>query len=52
MIKFVLVDVDLSYYIDPFTNERAIFESQSQALMISMMLFDQQQRAFKVEALE
>lgn len=52
LTRFILVDTDGSKYIDPFTSKTAIFESQNQALMISMMLFDQQQREFKVEVLK
>lgn len=51
MKQYTLVSEDLSYYIDPFTNKRAIFDSQISAQMTAMMLFDQQQREFKVEAL-
>ena len=52
MTKFVLVSSDLSYYIDPFTNERAIFDTENAAHMTSMMLFDQQERKFKVEEIK
>ena len=48
-MTFSLVDNDGEKYIDPLTSKTAIFESQNQALMVSMMLFDQQQKEFKIE---
>ncbi len=47
-MSYSLIGDDGFYYIDPFTNEKAIFPDRKSALMLSMMLFDQQQRELKV----
>lgn len=47
-MKYYLKSLDGLFYIDPFTNERAIFSDSKTAQMTAFMLFDQQKREFEV----
>lgn len=47
-MSYSLQFVDLSFYIDPFTNEKAIFNDEKIAQITRFMLFDQQELILEI----
>ncbi len=47
-MTYSLRSEDGTFYTDPFTNKRAIFEDTKTAQMLAFMLLDQQDREFEV----
>ena len=47
-MTYSLIDKDGSKYIDPFTSKIAIFQDKKSAMMLSFMIFDQQNRELEI----